>query len=147
MSDGLFKKTVATVSACLLLAASTTAYAARRKLAAPVPRPGIYQLVETRRGRRACRGVVIRPGDSRFKKRVEENQIEISEAKHGHDLKDIMRWRISGDGRQIVIDFKPGAGDFGSGNAVEVTIDGSAFAGPGRGGENRFTWSITTDPL
>jgi hypothetical protein len=89
--------------------------------------------------------VVIQLSELRFNKRIGENQIEISEAKHGADLKDIMRWRVSKGGKQLVIEFKSRAGNFGSGNLVEVAIYGSAFVGL-RAGE-RFRWVLTTDPL
>jgi hypothetical protein len=71
----------------------------------------------------------------------------IREGKHGHDLKGIMNWSVDRIGRKLVIKFKPGMGDFGTGNTVEVQIDRSAFLLSMPSSDNRFDWSIGTDPL
>src|ERR1041385_2425849 len=49
---------------------------------------GVAQLVEKRAGRVACLGVVINLGRFRYKERIAPEQLEIREAKHGHDLKE-----------------------------------------------------------
>jgi hypothetical protein len=112
----------------------------------PTP-AGIAQLVENRGGRVSCWGVVIRPGNSRFNDAISPEQIIIREAKHGHDLRDIMSWRVGQNGKRLVVKFKPGMGDFGSGNSVEVLVDRSAFSGGVNSQNIRFEWSINTDIL
>ena len=78
---------------------------------------------------------------------VRADQIVIREGKYGRDLKGIMKWSVDRSGNQLVIKFKPGMGDFGTGNTVEVTIDRSAFQLTMPSPSNRFKWSISTDPL
>ena len=108
---------------------------------------GIFQLVNERNGRVSCWGVVIQLGNMTFKKNIMRDQIEISEGKHGHDLRDIMTWKVAQTGKRLKIEFKAGMGDFGSGNRVEVRIDRSAFKEPMESGNKRFIWSIDTDTL
>src|SRR5215813_14225476 len=104
---------------------------------------GIFQLT----ARNECRGVVIRLRKTRLKKEITPFQIKITEAKHGHDLREIMDWRVNRDGKQIVIRFKPGKGGFGSGNSVEIEIDRSAFDRLAGSGNLRFRWVIETDVM
>jgi len=115
----------------LILLCLGLVFAPTRGLAQPnrVPHSpaGIYQLIENRGGRVSCWGVVIRLGDLRFQRVIRPDQIVIREAKHGHDLRDIMSWRVGQGGKRLAIKFKLGRGDFGSGNRVEVLIDRSAL--------------------
>jgi hypothetical protein len=90
---------------------------------------------------------VIRLGNSRFNGVIVPEQIVIREAKHGHDLREVMSWRVEQNGKRLVIKFKPGMGDFGSGNSVEVLVDRSAFSGGVNSQNERFEWSINTDIL
>jgi hypothetical protein len=106
---------------------------------------GIYRLVENRGGRVSCWGVVIRLSDSRFRGVIRPDQIVIREAKHGHDLRGVMSWRVGRGEKQLVIKFKPGMGDFGSGNRVEVLIERSALSGRVESQKGRLEWSIDTD--
>jgi hypothetical protein len=108
---------------------------------------GIFQLVENRDGQVLCWGVTIRLGKLRFRHNISPNQIIIRDAKRGHDLRKLMRWSVEENGRQLLIRFKAGLGDFGSGNAVEVQIERSAFIGPISSRDNHFRWSIDTDVL
>ena len=108
---------------------------------------GITQVVEDRAGRVSCWGVVIQLGNLRFRETVNPDQLVIREAKHGHDLRGSMTWRVEQGGRRLVIKFKPGMGDFGSGNRVEVQIDRSALVGRIESANNRFVWIIDTDVL
>jgi hypothetical protein len=55
-----------------------------------------------------------------------------------------MIWSVDRSGKQLVIKFKPGMGDFGTG---DIVIDRSAFSSPPRSPDNRFDWSIGTDLL
>lgn len=118
-----------------------------RSSRAPQEPAGISRLVERRGGRVSCRGVVIRPGNSRFRRVIRPEQIVIREAKGGRDLRGIMTWRVGRNGRRLVIQFKPGMGDFGSGNGVEVRLARSALAGNVESPNGRFEWSISTDVL
>jgi hypothetical protein len=108
---------------------------------------GISQLVENRDGQVSCWGVRIQLGKLRFRHNISPNQIIIREAKHGHDLREMMTWSVEQNAKRLVIRFKPGMGDFGSGNAVEVQIERSAFIGRISSGNNHFRWSINTDVL
>jgi hypothetical protein len=114
-----------------------------------VPRDpaGISQLVENRDGQVSCWGVTIQLGKLRFRDNISPSQIIIREAKHGHDLREMMTWVVEQNANRLVIRFKPGMGDFGSGNAVEVQIERTAFIGPTSSENNHFRWSINTDVL
>lgn len=120
---------------------------APQRIHVPNQPAGISQLIENREGRVSCWGVVIQLGNLRFKSRVSPHQIIIREAKHGHDLKETMTWRVTQDGRRLVIKFKPKMGDFGSGNSVEIQIDRTAFDSSIDSPNNRFEWLISTDVL
>ena|ERR1051325_9577188 len=122
---------------------SASAPALARQADQPGTSAGISRLVETRAGRRSCWGVIIQPGRTRFKKRVKKAQIDIRDGKHGHDLKEMMNWRVDRTRKRLIIEFKPGMGDFGSGNRMEVRIDRSAFSAPVP--TERSEWSIATD--
>jgi hypothetical protein len=105
----------------------------------------IQRLVENRGGRVSCWGVVIRLGNSRFREVIRPEQIVIREAKHGHDLMGMMSWHVGRNGKRLMIKFKPGAGDFGSGNSIGVRVDRSALLGVSESGNNPLEWSINTD--
>jgi hypothetical protein len=108
---------------------------------------GISQLVENRNGQVSCWGVVVQLSNMTFKKRIVASQIRIVEAKHGHDLTDIMVWSVGKNGKRLTIRFKKNAGDFGTGNAVQIDIDRSAFIGPMESSNLKFEWAITTDRM
>jgi hypothetical protein len=108
---------------------------------------GITQLVESRGGRVSCWGVVVQLGNSRFRETIRPDQLSIIEGKHGHDLKEIMTWRVEQNGKRLLIKFKPATGDFGSGNRVEIQVDRSAFVGQFESPNTHFAWSIDTDVL
>jgi hypothetical protein len=131
---------------CLAATFATASGKSRPRHVPPTP-AGIAQLVENRGGRVSCWGVVIRLGNSRFNGVIVPEQIVIREAKHGHDLREVMSWRVEQNGKRLVIKFKPGMGDFGSGNSVEVLVDRSAFSGGVNSQNERFEWSINTDIL
>jgi len=131
---------------CLAAAFAPASGKSRPNRLPPMP-AGINQLVEKRGGRVSCWGVVIRLGNSRFSDVIRPEQILIREAKHGHDLRNVMSWRVGQNGKRLVIRFKPGMGDFGSGNRVEVLIDRSALSGGVESQNGRLEWSIETDVL
>ncbi len=105
---------------------------------------GVSQIIETRHGRTSCRGVVIEFNVLTLKDTVGADQIAITEAKHGSDLKQLMIWKVEDGGKRLVIQFKPNTGDFGSGNCVTVAIRGSAFATEP---VQIYVFQISTDPL
>ena len=82
---------------------------------------GISQLVQTRDGQLSCWGVIITLRRTTFKARILPNQLEIREAKHGSDLREAMIWAVDEGGKRLTIQWQPGKGDFGSGNAVYRT--------------------------
>ena len=87
-------------------------------------------LTEIRSGKKSCWGIVIDFDDGQFKKRLAPDQLKVFEAKHGHNLTSLMTWRISHDRKRLTIKFKPGAGDFGTGNKAEITLYRTAFTIP-----------------
>lgn len=87
-------------------------------------------LTEIRSGKRSCWGIVIEFKDARFKSKISSQQLKIYEAKHGSSLQKLMSWSVSNDGRRLTIVFKPGTGDFGSGNKAEITLYRTAFVEP-----------------
>ena len=105
---------------------------------------GLYQLVETRNGKRSCWGLIIRLGDLTFNKSIDENELTIRESKHQADLKSIMSWTVDDNGKKLTIEFKRGAGDFGTGDDATVIIRGSAFVS---NPEQDYMFQISTDIL
>lgn len=87
-------------------------------------------LTEIRRGKKSCWGIVIDLADTRFQTRISPQQLKIDEAKHGTSLITQMTWHVSKDGKQLIMKFKPGTGDFGSGNRAEITLYKTAFIVP-----------------
>jgi hypothetical protein len=97
--------------------------------ASPKPLATIKRIVETREGRKSCWGVVIQLRKLSFNKSVARNELSIIEAKHNHEMTDIMTWSVDKTRKKLTVKFKKGSGDFGSGNMVEVKIKSSAIAG------------------
>jgi hypothetical protein len=87
-------------------------------------------LTEIRGGKKSCWGIVIDFDDAQFKKRISPQQLKIFEAKHGTNLLNLMMWRVSPDGKRLTIKFKPGTGDFGTGNRAEINLYKTAFMVP-----------------
>ncbi|MDT7602350.1 MAG: hypothetical protein QOF61_347 [Acidobacteriota bacterium] len=130
---------------CLSIAAGSTIFGAQGRKRKPIQPSSISQLVERRAGRISCWGLIIRFGRMRLKPTVGSDEIEIQEAKHSADLRNIMTWRVDDDGRRLIIKFKPGMGDFGNGNNVTVRLSREAFAEPASSLNNWYEWSINTD--
>ena len=105
---------------------------------------GISQVVEIRDGRKSVWGIDVRLGRLSFQDEVRRDQIKVIDGKHGRDVADIMAWHVSADRKLLRIMFKPGCGDFGSGNGATVHVDATAIKGD-TGGNNRLEWSIGTD--
>jgi hypothetical protein len=87
-------------------------------------------LTEIRGGKQSCWGIIVKFDDALFNKRVKRNQLKIFESKHGANLLNLMMWRTSRDRKQLTIKFKPGTGDFGTGNQAEITLYKTAFSLP-----------------
>jgi hypothetical protein len=105
---------------------------------------GIGQLIETRDGRRGVWGVVVTVHDCRFSDQLTAAHLRIVEKKHGSDITALMIWSVSHDKTQLVIRFKDGMGDFGSGNSVTVHVARGALIGYDQA--NDPGWTISTDP-
>jgi hypothetical protein len=103
---------------------------------------GIFQFVENRNGRVSVWGIDIQLHRLSFNPQIMPNQIKIIDHKYNRDLKDIMTWSVAKDKKSLHIRFRPGMGDFGSGNAVTVYVDSSAIVGQK---EQSFEWTIPTD--
>ncbi|HZE71986.1 MAG TPA: hypothetical protein VE135_20945 [Pyrinomonadaceae bacterium] len=89
-------------------------------------------LTQIRDGKKSCWGIVINFDDAQFKKRIPSDQLKVFEAKHGHNLINLMTWRVSRDRKKLTIQFKAGTGDFGTGNQAEITLYKTAFTVPPR---------------
>ena len=126
------------VVVCLITVVIYNCFSTRPHLA------GIYQFVETRDGRESVWGVDIQLNRMSFRPVVNEDQIKIIDGKYGRDIKKLMTWSVSNDRKCLKIRFRPGMGDFGSGNGVTIHIDDSAFE-PYPNISNRYEWSILTD--
>ncbi len=102
----------------------------------------ISQIVQTRDGRISCWGVFIRLDKLHFKDSLATSQLVITEAKHSSDLRPLMIWQVGKSRRTLTVEFKPGMGDFGSGNYMTIRIDSSGIVGSPKGG---LQFSISTD--
>ena len=130
--DVICKKTILIIT-LIVLANSSNAKSELRpitELRNPTWQVQTSCLTEIRNGKKSCWGVVIEFQDARFKTIVSPQQLKIYEAKHGSSLQKLMTWRVSDNGRRLTIKFKPGTGDFGSGNSAEVTLYKTAFIEP-----------------
>lgn len=91
--------------------------------------PGIHQLIETRdKWGEACWGLIIQLDTLTFADTIRQDQLSIIEAKHSSECNSMMKWTVDKSHKKLTIKFKPGMGDFGSGNYVAVAINPSAFA-------------------
>lgn len=106
----------------------------------------ISQLLEVRAGRLSCWGVTIELDQTTFNPNITSEQLSVTDGKYGRDLKDSMTWEVDRSGKVLTIRFKPGRGDFGSGNIVNISVHTTAFARP-PAVEGVVAWSISTDPL
>lgn len=104
---------------------------------------GIWQLIEDRNGRVSCWGVVIQLARLSFPATVQPSAIEVTEAKHSRSLNDVMQWEVDRTRKRLTIRFRPGKGDFGTGNRVEVRIKRDAL----NAGGGILAWVLDTDPL
>ena len=109
---------------------------------------GISQLVDTRNGHTSVRGFVITLDRLTFKQMISPEEISVVESKHNAALAGtMMEWTVASGGKRLVIEFKPGMGDFGTGNGATVYIKRSAFVDAGGSPNGVFTWALDTDPM
>ena len=108
------------------------------------PSAGIAQFIETRSGKLSVWGVDVRLDHLRFRPEVRRDQIAILDGKRSLDLRRLMRWTVTPDGKCLQIRFKPGMGDFGTGNGVTIHVQKSAIISQ-HAIPNRLEWSIGTD--
>jgi hypothetical protein len=104
---------------------------------------GISQLIEERNGRVSCSGVVIQLARLTFPETIPPSAIEITEAKHNRSLNNLMQWEVDATRKRLTIRFRPGMGDFGTGNRIEVRIKRDAL----NAGKGMLAWVLETDPL
>jgi hypothetical protein len=105
---------------------------------------GINQLIETRDGKTSCWGIVIQLHRLTFEESIGEKELSITDVKYSRELKGMMTWSVDKSRKILVIKFKKGMGDFGTGDAVTIKIESSAFLGEQN---ETFIASIPTDPL
>src|SRR2546430_13355357 len=53
---------------------------------------------------------------------AEGHEIEIRDDKHDADLRSVVDWGVSGDGKWLTIRLKPRVSDFGSSNAIRICV-------------------------
>ena len=107
----------------------------------------IHQLVEVRAQGRRCSGVVINLASLAFKPSIAPEQLDIRDDRHDADLRSVMRWHVSTDGRQLTIRLEGESTDFGSGNALRVCLQRTAFLQGSQPAHDRLCWMIGTDLL
>ncbi len=105
---------------------------------------GIFQLVETRNGKKSCWGFIIQLSDLSFKQSIDQDDLTITDAKYARDMKPIMTWAVDNSRKRLTIIFKQGMGDFGSGDDVTVRIRGNALTGEPK---QDYVFEIATDIL
>lgn len=105
---------------------------------------GISQLVEIRNGKKSCWGVIVQLGELNFNQTIDQDELSVTEDKHGSDLKPIMTWTVDQHRKKLTIQFKSGMGDFGTGNSVTVRVSESALS---PNPMQRYVFQISTDIL
>jgi hypothetical protein len=108
------------------------------------PTSGIWQLIEERDGKTSCWGAVIQLARLTFPTTLEASDIDITEAKHSSRLNDLMQWKVDSSRKRLTVKFRPGMGDFGTGNRIEIRIKRQALDPTSKGA---LIWVIETDPL
>jgi hypothetical protein len=108
---------------------------------------GIRQLVEARPQGRRCTGAVVELSRLVFKPTIDAAEIELRDDKHDADLRSVMQWEVSTDGKRLTVRFKTPSTDFGVGNALRVCVDRAAFRPGSQPANDRECWMIGTDLL
>src|ERR1039458_5058512 len=87
---------------------------------------GVFQLIETRNGT-ACWGFVVQLDKLSFEETIGPGELSLVDAKYNRELKDIMTWTVDKSKKVLTVKFKPGMGDFGSGNTVTFVLKPGVF--------------------
>jgi hypothetical protein len=117
-----------TVLSVAMLTILTSMYVKAQRPGRPTHPIDTSCLTQIRGGKKSCWGIVIKLEDGLFKKTIRREELKLVEAKHGANIIDLTNWHTSHSGKQLTIQFKPGRGDFGTGNRVAVTLYKTAFA-------------------
>ena len=105
---------------------------------------GVFQLIETRNGRTACWGLVVQLDKLSFEETIGPNELSLVDVKYNRELKDMITWTVDKSKKTLTVKFKPGMGDFGSGNAVTILLKPGVFPADENQG---LSLSLPTDPL
>jgi hypothetical protein len=107
----------------------------------------IHQLVERRPQGRACTGVRIDLSRLAFKSPIAPGDIDVRDDKHDADLRSIVTWSVTPDGKRLTIRLTSSSSDFGTGNAICVCLERAAFRDGHQPSNDRECWTIGTDLL
>jgi hypothetical protein len=107
----------------------------------------LHQLVEARPQGRACTGVRITLSRLLFEASIAPDAIDIRDDKHDADLRSVVGWDVSRDGKHLTIRLASPSSDFGSGNALRVCLERAAFRRGHQPASDRLCWMIGTDLL
>jgi hypothetical protein len=88
--------------------------------------------------------VIIQLARFRFPATIDQSAIEITEAKHNQLLNSLMEWKVDSTRKRLTIRFRPGMGDFGTGNRIQVRVMPRGLEPPSTG---PLMWVIGTDPI
>lgn len=91
-------------------------------LYAKQPETRIEKLIEVRGGNTSVWGIRMELGKYSIRKNIALSEVRVIEAKHSRDISKLMEIFTNDDRNILIIRFKPGMGDFGSGNSVKITI-------------------------
>jgi hypothetical protein len=136
-----------TVLAVAVLTIFASMYVAAQQF--PPPRHPVRTscLTEIRGGKKSCWGIVIKLDSALFKKTIRRDDLKVVEAKHGANITYLTNWHTSHGGKELTIEFKPGRGDFGTGNRVAITLYKTAFALPTKNFPDYMTIVQNTDAV
>ena len=87
----------------------------------------IKPIVEIRNEKRSIWGVEITLASCRLKNIDALSLITVIERKHSHDITNMLQMTSSQNLSILIIRFKNGMGDFGSGNTIDITIPENAL--------------------
>src|SRR5882672_8198405 len=83
----------------------------------------IHQLVESRPQGRTCTGVRIDLSHLAFKPRIAPGEIDVRDDKHDADLRRMVAWSVSPNGKRLTIRLTNPSSDFGTGNSIRVCLE------------------------
>ncbi len=103
-------------------------------------------IIETRNGKRSVWGISLQLSTP-LKQPVTPETISIVESKHSRELRRLMDLRLKQHGQQLDVMFKPGKGDFGSGNTVHISIRIGVLLANGNKSTRETAIDVKTDLL